>query len=142
MKKSLDRDLLILLADTARLIRTRADQRARTHGMTRAQWIVLARLERQPGMSQNDMAQILECEPITVVRLVDRLERHGLVERRMDPKDRRIRRLHLTGAAFPILDEIKRNRVELNAQIAKGIDRQTLAALTNGLLKIKANMAG
>ena len=76
-------------------MRTRFDQRARAHGMTRAQWVILLRLERQPGMSQNEMAAVCEVEPITVARLVDRLERCGMVERRPDPNDRRINRLHL-----------------------------------------------
>ena len=64
-----------MLHDVARLLRTRFDQRARTHGMTRAQWVILARLSRQPGLSQNELAGICEVEPITVARLVDRLEK-------------------------------------------------------------------
>src|SRR5260221_14334379 len=107
---SLDRDPLIVLYDVARLLRTRFDQRAKAYGMTRAQWIILARLERQPGISQNEMAAICEVEPITVGRLVDRLEAHGLVKRCLDPDDRRIRRLHLLPAAAPILEEIARQR--------------------------------
>src|ERR1700758_3499424 len=103
---SLDRDPLIVLHDVARLLRTRFDQRARVYGMTRAQWIILARLERQPGISQNEMAAICEVEPITVGRLVDRLEARGMVERRADPSDRRIRRLHLLPAARPLLEEL------------------------------------
>src|SRR5208282_6219344 len=97
--QSFDRDPLIVLYDVARLLRTRFDQRARTYGMTRAQWVILARLSRQPGLSQNEMAAICEVEPITVGRLIDRLEMRGLVERRPDPADRRIRRLHLLPAA-------------------------------------------
>src|ERR1700758_1884067 len=110
---SLDRDPLIVLHDVARLLRTRFDQKARAYGMTRAQWIILARLQRQPGISQNEMAAICEVEPITVGRLVDRLESRGLVERRPDPADRRIRRLHLLPAAEPILAEITRYRTVL-----------------------------
>src|SRR5256714_13956159 len=89
MQIGFDPDLLILLYDVARQMRTRADQRARTRGMTRAQWVILARLERQPGMSQNEMAAVVEVEPITIARLVDRLEARGLVERKADPRDRR-----------------------------------------------------
>ena len=87
--QSFERDPLILMNDVARLMRTRFDQRARTFGMTRAQWVILARLERQPGLSQNEMATICEVEPITVGRLIDRLELRGLVERRPDPGDRK-----------------------------------------------------
>ena len=88
-------EMLIELYDVARLMRTRFDRWARTYGMTRAQGVILARLSRQPGMAQNEMAGLCEVEPITVGRLVDRLEARGLLERRLDPADRRIRRLHL-----------------------------------------------
>ena len=72
--QSFDRDLLIILHDVARTLRTKFDQKARaTHAMTRAQWVILSRLDRQPGMSQNEMAAICEVEPITVARLIDRL---------------------------------------------------------------------
>src|SRR5580692_1929252 len=105
MNASFDRDFLILLHDVARMLRTRFDQRARNHGMTRAQWVILARLSRQPGLSQNEMASLCEVEPITVARLVDRLEARGLVERRADPDDRCIWRLHLLPGADTILEE-------------------------------------
>src|SRR6185312_400621 len=116
-----DRDLLIVLHDVARLMRTRFDQRAREYGMTRAQWVILARLDRQPGMSQNELATICEVEPITVGRLIDRLESRGMVERRADPNDRRIRRLHLLPAAAPILAEIADYRGALYQEISDGL---------------------
>src|ERR1700744_573188 len=122
MTPSFDRDLLVVLHDVARLMRTRFDQRARARGMTRAQWVILARLDRQPGMSQNEMATICEVEPITVARLVDRLEGRGLVERRSDPLDRRIRRLHLLPAAKPILETIASARDFMNERITAGLD--------------------
>jgi len=135
-----ERDLLIVLNDVARLLRTRFDQRARTYGMTRAQWIILARLQRQPGITQNEMAAICEVEPITVGRLVDRLESRGLVERRADPADRRIRRLHLLPAADPILTEIARYRDVLLKQITAGVDDKTLNGLVDALLQLKDNL--
>ena len=81
-----ERDLLFLLHDVARLLRVDADKRARLHGMTRAQWGILIWLERQPGISQKELAELLEVEPITVARLIDRLELRGMVERRPDPQ--------------------------------------------------------
>src|SRR6266487_2623036 len=107
MQIGFDPELLILLYDVARQMRTRADQRAGTRGMTRAQWVILAHLDRQSGLSQNELAAI------TIGRLVDRLEARGLVERRSDPRDRRVWRLQLTPAATPILREIKQYRAEL-----------------------------
>src|SRR5437660_8024486 len=106
MQAGFDSDFLFVLYDVARSMRTRADQRARTRGMTRAQWVILARLERDPGMTQNEMAAIVEVEPITIARLVDRLEARGLVARRADPKDRRVWRLQLLPAAAPVLRDI------------------------------------
>jgi DNA-binding MarR family transcriptional regulator len=140
--QSLDRDLLIVLNDVARTMRTRFDQKARaTHAMTRAQWVILSRLGRQPGMSQNEMAAICEVEPITVARLVDRLEARGLVERRADPTDRRIKRLHLLPAAKPILETINEARDLMSARITAGLDDEMRNTLIDALLVIKENLA-
>jgi DNA-binding MarR family transcriptional regulator len=133
-------DYLILLYDVARLMRLRADQRARLDGMTRAQWVILTWLERQPGLSQNELACLVEVEPITVGRLVDRLEARGFVERRFDPKDRRVRRLHLKSAAEPILQKIHSYRRELGATMTEGIDPNSLQYLADSLVRMKANL--
>jgi DNA-binding MarR family transcriptional regulator len=140
--QSFDRDLLIILHDVARTLRTKFDQKARaTHAMTRAQWVILSRLERQPGMSQNEMAAVCEVEPITVARLIDRLEARGLVERRADPTDRRIKRLHLLPAAKPILETINDARESMNARITAGLDEKTRNTLIDALLVLKENLA-
>ncbi len=136
----LNNDVLVVLYDVARLIRTRFDQKARAYGMTRAQWIILLRLDRQPGMSQNELAGICEVEPITVGRLIDRLETRGLVERRADPSDRRIRRLHLLPAAAPILKEISKHREEFRAEVMCGLSQEASSALLDGLLQIKEKL--
>jgi DNA-binding MarR family transcriptional regulator len=137
MNQSFERDVLIVLHDVARLLRTRFDQRARARGMTRAQWMILARLSRQPGLSQNELAAICEVEPITVGRLVDRLEARGLVERCPDRADRRINRLHLLPAAQPILEEIASYKEVLNAELLDGVDEKARNALVDTLLHIK-----
>lgn len=136
-----DRDPLVVLSDVARLMRTLADARARAHGMTRAQWMILVRLERQPGMSQNELATLIEVEPITVGRLVDRLEARGFVERRPDATDRRIWRLHLRPAAEPMLEEIVKARAELNAILTAEIPQKDLDAAIDCLLQMKVNLA-
>lgn len=136
-----DRDPLVVLSDVARLMRTRADARARAYGMTRAQWMILVHLDRQPGMSQNELAAIVEVEPITVGRLIDRLEARGLVERRPDASDRRIWRLHLTPAATPMLKEIAKVRAELNAMLVADISQKSLDGTLDCLLQMKANLA-
>src|ERR1700758_1134025 len=118
----LDDDLLVLLSDVSRHMRTYADQLAQAHGMTRAQLIILARLQMQPDLSQNELAAIAEVAPMTIARLIDRLEELGLVKRCPDPEDRRIWRLRLTSAAAPLLHEIKRFRAKLHGAMTTGID--------------------
>ncbi len=140
MHPDLENDFLVLLYDVARQMRTRADQMARAHGMTRAQWVILARLERQPGLSQNELAALAEVAPITIARLIDRLEEMGLVERCPDPADRRIWRLRLTAKAAPHLRDIKRYRAELRALMTKDLEPEVLETVALGLRKMKDNL--
>jgi MarR family transcriptional regulator, transcriptional regulator for hemolysin len=135
-----DRDLMLLLNDVARLLRTRFDQRARARGMTRAQWVILARVDAKPGLSQNELAALLEVEPISVGRLVDRLEARGLVERRPDRADRRIWRLHLLPAAAPDLEEITKAREVLGAELLAGVDAEARTRMVDALLRMKNNL--
>jgi DNA-binding MarR family transcriptional regulator len=135
-----DRDMLILLHDVARMQRTRFDQWARTYGMTRAQVIILTRLERQPGLSQNEMAALCEVEPITIGRLVDRLEARGLIERRADPTDRRIKRLHLLAAAAPVLAAVQVYKAALVGYITEGLDEGVQEVIIDALLHMKTQL--
>ncbi|MDE2583507.1 MAG: MarR family transcriptional regulator [Rhodospirillales bacterium] len=134
------RDLLFLLHDVARLLRVDADKRARCQGMTRAQWAILIWLERQPGLSQKELAELLEVEPITIARLIDRLEARGMVERRHDPRDRRIWRLHLLSAAAAVLREIDLQRADITRMLSAGLDPATLNLMTDALVTMKANL--
>jgi DNA-binding MarR family transcriptional regulator len=140
MSQDYERDLFFLLHDVARLIRVEADKRARVNGMTRAQWGILLRLARNPGLSQKEVADMLEVEPISVARLVDRLEAGGLVERRADDQDRRIWRLHLLPAATSALARINRQREELANFVADGITPHMREAMVEGLLRMKSNL--
>lgn len=133
-------EMLVELYDVARLMRTKFDRWARAYGMTRAQGVILARLARQPGMTQNEMAELCEVEPITVGRLVDRLEARGLLERRLDPADRRIRRLHLLPPAEPLLAEIQYYKKKLFDDLTDGLDEATIETVTRALLHMKTQM--
>jgi MarR family transcriptional regulator for hemolysin len=135
-----EHDLLFLLHDVARLLRVDADKRARAHGMTRAQWGILIWLDRQPGISQKELAELLEVEPITVARLVDRLEARGMVERRPDPRDRRIWRLHLSRPAHQALLEINTQRAEMSAMVTAGIDAPQQTIMIEALARMKATL--
>ena len=134
---SFDRDLQFQLHDVARMLRTRFDRWARSYGLTRAQGVILVRLHRQPGISQIEMAALCEVEPITVGRLVDRLEARGLIERRPDPADRRIRRLHLLPASEPILARIDGYRAEVNDYLLSGVSAEARETVVNVLLHMK-----
>jgi MarR family transcriptional regulator, transcriptional regulator for hemolysin len=129
-------DLLILLSDVARHMRTYAHQ---VYGLS-APLIVLVRLERQPDVSQSELAAVAEMAPITIARLIDRLEELGVVERSPDPEDRRVWRLRLTPAAAPMLQEVKRLRAELHNVMTKGIDPAVLDAMTTGLRQMRENV--
>ena len=125
-----DLDFMSLLMVVARLSRVEADRRARRNGMTRAQWGILIHLEKNPGLNQKELSTILEVEPISVARLVDRLVTAGLVERRSDVRDRRVWRLHLLPAAMPLMSEINRHRGEMSDFITAGLtvaERQTIS---------------
>lgn len=131
-------DLPFVLHDVARLMRTRFDQRARRMwGMTRAQCVILMKLEHQPGLCQTELAALLEVEPITVARLIDRLEANGLVERRPDPSDRRMHRLHLLPASEPILAEIAEFRSLTVGQLKAGIPEADWNTAIRVLLQMK-----
>jgi len=134
-------DVLTVLHELAHLMRTRFDQRARLHDMTRAQWVILLKLERHPGLTQNELANMVEVEPITVARLVDRLQAKGMVERRHDPDDRRVWRLHLLPGAEPILKEITTARAEMMTQLlADNVDADALAKTDATLRLMKLNL--
>src|ERR1700710_608416 len=106
--KSLDlkRQLVAQLVESSRLLRNFIDHRAKGRGPPRAQWIVLFRLRAQEGLSQVDLADVLELQPISLVRLLDRLVEHGLLERRHDPRDRRANRLFLTESGRQLVDDL------------------------------------
>ena len=134
------RELGFLLADTARLLRTYTDQRARSFGSTRAQWSVLYRLQRRQGMAQGELAALLDVQPITLARLVDRLCEDGLVERRPDDKDRRMKRLFLTAKGEATLESLDPVAAELLAAATQGLSPEAVAALAAHLIHIKGNL--
>ncbi|MBU6426521.1 MAG: MarR family transcriptional regulator [Rhodospirillales bacterium] len=135
-----EHDLLILMMVVSRLTRVEADRRARQHGMTRAQWGILKQVFFNPGLTQKELADLLEVEPITAARLVDRLQKAGLIERRADAQDRRIWRLHLLPEATPYLEEIDRQRQEITAFITAGLTDADRDVVMETLKLMKANL--
>ena len=136
-----ENDLLILLSDVARHMRTYGNQLAQQHGVTFAQIAILERLQREPDISQIELAAITELSPMTVARLVDRLEDLDLVKRCADPEDRRMWRLQLTPAAAPLVRAIKTLRAELFLVATKGINAGVLGAMARSLRQMKENVS-
>jgi MarR family transcriptional regulator for hemolysin len=134
------REILFELSDVARAMRIFIDQRAREHGMTRAQWAVLARLERQEGMTQAEMAELLEIQPISLVRLVDRLCEQKLVERRPHENDRRANRLHLTARGRATLERLVPLGRAVSVEVLASFSDREAGELLQTLLRIKANI--
>lgn len=129
-----------LISDISRLMRKRFDERARLIGATRPQWRTLAMLSRNEGINQGGLADLLEIEPITLCRMIDRLEEVGKVERRRDPDDRRAWRIYLTDKARPMLDQLRAIADELMAEALTGIDEPARAAMTAHLNIMRANL--
>lgn len=129
-----------LIGDVSRLIRKRFDERARTLGSTRAQWKTLLILSRNEGINQGALAELLEVEPITLSRMIDRLEEAGLVERRRAPGDRRAWQMFLTPAADPVLRQLRAHADALTEAAFDGIDAGTRAQLTGALARIRDNL--
>ena len=142
IRESPSRTLGFVLNDVARLMRKRFEQRARAAslGLTRAQAAVLANLARQEGINQVSLAQILELEPITLARLLDRLQAAELIERRPDPKDRRAHLLYLTDAAYPLLDRIFSLAAEVREDALAGIAEPDRNLLLEMMLKMRVNL--
>jgi MarR family transcriptional regulator for hemolysin len=138
--RSPQREFAFLVNDVGRLLRTYADQQARKFGMTRAQWAVLARLEYAEGLKQAELAELLDLQPITLTRLVDRLCANGLIERRADPADRRAKRLYLTARARPLMNRLADLGEDMMATVLEGFDAAKIEAMTANLSGVRANL--
>jgi len=136
-----ERSFGFLLHDVSRLLRKRFDRRARTIGLTRSQWFVMAHLSRNEGLNQSALADILEIEPITLVHQLDRLENAGWIERRLDANDRRVRLLHLTELGREILGKMQAMGLETKAEAVSGLTAAEQDALIDTLTKIKTNLS-
>lgn len=130
-----------MLADASRLIRRAFDERARGIGVTRPQWQVLTLLNRHEGTHQGSLAEMLDTEPITLCRIVDRLQEAGLVERRQDPADRRVWRLFLTGKARELLEQLRPLGTEVLRIALEGITAEERDVLSRALDRIRQNLS-
>jgi MarR family transcriptional regulator for hemolysin len=134
------KEIAFNINDVARLLRTYADHKAASFGLNRAKWAVLARLDRFEGLKQNELAEMLDLQPISLTRLLDGLSENGLIERRSDPNDRRAKRLFLTPAARPLLDRLSELGEDLMTTALAGLDQSEASALLASLTTIKENL--
>jgi MarR family transcriptional regulator, transcriptional regulator for hemolysin len=137
---SVDMNFLFALGELQRLVRAYADKQAARYGITRAQWAVLAKVERTEGLKQSELAEQMEMQPITLTRLIDRLCDNGWIERRSDDTDRRVNRLYLRKAARPLLGKLSGLRSELTATALDGISPSDAQRLLTQLETIKENV--
>lgn len=128
------------LIDVSRQLKTYFDQRAREYGGTRAQWGVLIRLDREEGQTQADLAETLELQPISLLRLIDKLCEQGLVERRSDPRDRRVNRLYITNNGRETLKQVFVVGDAIMDELFAGTGQGEILRLIEGLLKLKENV--
>jgi DNA-binding MarR family transcriptional regulator len=142
MSLDLRLQLVAQLVESSRLLRNYIEHRAKERGTTRAQWIVLFRLRQQEGLSQVDLADVLELQPISLVRLLDRLVEHGLLERRHDPKDRRANRLFLTASGRQLVDELDSLRDSIASEAMHDISDEVIETSLQALRDIKERIKG
>jgi MarR family transcriptional regulator for hemolysin len=142
MSLDLKRQLIAQLVESSRLLRNYIDHRAKVRGSTRAQWIVLFRLRQQEGLSQVDLAEVLELQPISLVRLLDRLVEQGLLERRHDPRDRRANRLFLTASGRQLVDDLDSLRDAIASDVLRDVPAAAIETSLETLRDIKERIKG
>lgn len=137
---SVDMNFLFALGEVQRLVRAYADRATARYGITRAQWAVLAKIERNEGMKQTELAEQMEMQPITLTRLIDKLCDSGWIERRGDDNDRRVNRLYLRKTGRQLLGKLSGLRSELTATALDGISPAEAQQLLSHLESIKENV--
>jgi MarR family transcriptional regulator, transcriptional regulator for hemolysin len=142
MSLDLQRQLIAQVVESSRLLRNYIDNRAKGRGTTRAQWIVLYQLRQQEGLSQVDLADVLELQPISLVRLLDRLVQHGFLERRHDPRDRRANRLFLTASGRQLVDDLDSLRDSIASDVLQDIPAKAIETSLETLIDIKERIKG
>ncbi|HTN42244.1 MAG TPA: MarR family transcriptional regulator [Nitrospiria bacterium] len=134
------RNFGFLLKDVSHRYVLRFEQRARGISLTLPQCKALVRLENNEGVSQAKLAELADVEQMTMVRILDRMEADGLIERRSDPADRRARRLYLTGKGRTLLDKIWRLAELTRAETFSGINREDREAFMGLLERMHRNV--
>ncbi len=141
MRASVDQSIAYLLADSARMLRREFDARVRELGMTGPQARLLLNLAVSEGENQGFYAERLDVEPISLTRMIDRMEESGLLERRRDPADRRAWRVHLTPRAREVIETVRSHADPLREMLLAGLNPDQRAALASSLEIVRANLS-
>ena len=140
-REDLSRNFGFILNDVARLLRTAFDRRVKSLGLTRSQWWVLNHLFRNDGVTQSELADILEVEKATLGRLLDRLEAKGWVRRESHAGDRRAKRVFLTEEIEPALKTMRAAAADLRRDALVGLSVEDQTRFVDALLAVKANLS-
>ena len=138
---TMNENIATLMAQVSRLMRRAFDEKARAIGVTRPQWQVLVLLVTNEGINQGGLAEILEVEPITLGRMVDRLQDAELVERRPDPADRCAWRLFLTAKAHGLLEQLRPLAEEMLEAALDGVVAEQRANLADTMRRMRTNLS-
>jgi DNA-binding MarR family transcriptional regulator len=134
----------VLVHDVARMRRTIFDQAVKEMGITRAQWWALSNLSRNKseGMNQSDLARFLDVGKPTIGGLIDRLTESGMVERRSDGDDRRVKRIYITDRGYELISHMSPIASRLNSIFLQGIDAEEIEIAEQVLERMKQNLRG
>lgn len=141
IQEDLSRNFGFILHDVARLLRTNFDRRVKGMGLTRSQWWVLLHVYRHDGVSQSELADILEIEKATLGRLVDRLESNGWLHRENDGVDRRVKRIFLTDAVQPAMKAMRDVAADVRREALSGLTVAGQERFVDILLSVKTNLS-
>jgi len=134
-------NIAFLCADISRQFRKKFTDAARSTGSTGEQWRAMIAMQTFPGITQGALAEYLDVEPITVCRMVDRLEQAGLAKRERDPADRRVWQLFLTETAFPVIEELREVGQHMLKQAIGSLSDEDVKQVENYLMTIRDNIA-
>ena len=140
LRENLQRNFGFILHDVARLLRVTYDRRVRELGLTRSQWWVLTHLYRKDGLTQSELADVLELEKPSLCRLLDRLEAKGWVRREADPRDRRAKRIYLTEQVEPPMQVMREIAAGVREDALSGLSAADQDRFVDTLLTIKSNL--
>ena len=141
MTMDLTRQLGFLLKDTSRRYTRRFEERAQALSLTLPQCRALLHLENNEGVSQKRLSELTELDPMTLVRILDRMEADGWVQRRFDPADRRAHTLWLMPKSKPVLEHIAHLIAETRAETLHGLSNEERATLIDLLERVHANLS-